>query len=88
MLLFTQTLAFTAKGVRKCRITRQKSICEVNLVWIFVGYWNEENCNEKIMYKCGIHSFIVDSERRQLRCLSIGDEIFFVNNAFFYVLYE
>ena len=31
-LPFTQTLVFTAKVVRKYRITRRKSICEAKLV--------------------------------------------------------
>ena len=44
-LLFRQPLAFTAKGVRKCSITKQKSICEANLRWIFARYWNGVNSN-------------------------------------------
>ena len=48
-LVFRQLLAFTAKSVRKCSITKQKSICEANLRWIFVRYWNEVNSN-----KCNI----------------------------------
>ena len=54
-LLFTQTLAFTAKVVRKGRIMRKKSICEANLVWIFAGYWNGVNRNIKnsiLLKKC------------------------------------
>ena len=40
-----QPLAFTAKGVLKYSITKQKSICEANLRWIFARYWNGVNSN-------------------------------------------
>ncbi len=46
MLLFTQLLAFTAKGVKKCGIIKQKSICEANLRWIFASYWNRVDSNQ------------------------------------------
>ena len=46
-LLFRQPLAFTAKGVQKRNITKQKSICEANLRWIFARYWNGVNSNSK-----------------------------------------
>ena len=44
-LLFRQSLAFTAKDVRKRSITKPKSICEANLRWILACYWNGVNSN-------------------------------------------
>ena len=44
-LLFRQHLAFTAKCVRKCSITKPKSVCEANLRWIWACYWNGVNSN-------------------------------------------
>ena len=45
-LLFRQPLAFTVKGVRRRSITKQKSICEANVRWIFARYWNGVNSNQ------------------------------------------
>ena len=50
MIRFIQALAFTAKGVRKCSITKPKSICEANLRWILACYWNGVNSNNSSAY--------------------------------------
>ena len=43
--IFAAGVAFAAKGVRKCSITKQKSICEANLGWIFAHYRNAVSSN-------------------------------------------
>ena len=58
MLLFRQSLAFTAKGVRKRSITKPKSICEANLRWILARYWNGVNSNDCIKWRGALKQYI------------------------------
>ena len=62
VLLFRRPLAFTAKGVRKCSITKQKSICKANLRWIFARYWNGVNSNG--LASCKRFNIVYEEERK------------------------